>query len=99
MLFDYVSLVCLCAEPSLLAMHSRFVMMNSDYVSLLSVQLSLLVMKLSYGISVIICFLLSANVSLDSSSAENEKRVAVCKQDACSASCVRMQYKICPMKS
>ena len=73
MLFAYVSLVCLCAEPSLLAMQNRFVMMNSDYVSLLSVQLSLLVMKLSYRISVIICFLLSANVSLDSSSAENEK--------------------------
>ena len=48
MLFAYVSLVCLCAEPSLLAMHNHFVMMNSDYVSLLSVQLSLLVMKLSY---------------------------------------------------
>ena len=73
MLFAYLSLVCLCAEPSLLAMQNRFVMMNSDYVSLLSVQLSLLVMKLSYRISVIICFLLSANVSLDSSSTENEK--------------------------
>ena len=48
-------------------------MMNFDYVRLLSVQLSLLVMKLSYRIPVIICFLLSANVSLDSSSAENEK--------------------------
>ena len=59
----------MCAEPSLLAMHNRFVMMNSDYVSLLFAQLSLLVMKLSYRISVIICFLLCANVSLDSSSA------------------------------
>ena len=48
MLFAYVSLVCLCAEPSLLAMQNSFVTMNSDYVSLLSVQLSLLVMKLSY---------------------------------------------------
>ena len=73
MLFAYVSLVCLCAEPSLCAMQNRFLMMNSDYVSLLSVQLSLLVMKLSYRISVIICFLLCANVSLDSSSKENEK--------------------------
>ena len=75
MLFAYVSLVCLCAEPSLLAMLNRFVMMNSDYVTLLSVQLSLLVMKLSYRISVIICFLLSANVSLDSSSAQNKNKM------------------------
>ena len=73
MLFAYISLVCLCAEPSLLAMQNRFVMMNFDYVSLLSVQLSFLVMKLSYKIPVIICFLLSAKVSLDLSSAENKK--------------------------
>ena len=56
-------------------MHNRFVMMNSDYVSLLSIQLSLLVMKLSYRISVIICFLLSANVSLDSSSAKMKNKL------------------------
>ena len=62
-------------------------MMNSDYVSLLSVQLRLLVMKLSYRIPVIICFLLFAYVSLDSSSAQNEIRCSV--QIGC------MQCKLC----
>ena len=50
-------------------------MMNFDYVRLLSVQLSLLVMKLSYRISMIICFLLFAHVSLDSSSVQNENKM------------------------
>ena len=88
MLFAYVSLVCLCAEPSVLAMQNRSVTMNSDYVSLLSVQLSLLLMKLSYRIYVIICFLLFAHVSLDSSSAQNENKMQCAKSDTCSANCV-----------
>mgnify|MGYP000885040048 FL=1 len=45
-------------------------MMNFDYVRLLSVELSLLMMNLSYRMPVIICFLLFAHVSLDSSSVQ-----------------------------
>ena len=62
-------------------------MMNFDYVRLLSVQLSLLMMNLSYRMLVIICFLLFAYVSLDSSSAQNEIR--------CSVQIGRMQCKLC----
>ena len=75
MLFAYVSLVCLCAEPSLLAMQNRFVMMNFDYVRLLSVEISFLMMNLSYRMLVIICFMLFAYVSLDSSSAQNKNKM------------------------
>ena len=50
-------------------------MMNFDYVRLLSVELSLLVMNLSYRMLVIICFLLFAHVSLDSSSAQNGNKM------------------------
>ena len=45
-------------------------MMNFDYVRLLSVEISLLMMNLSYRMPVIICFLLFAHVSLDSSSVQ-----------------------------
>ena len=43
---------------------------NFDYVRLLSVEISLLMMNLSYRMPVIICFLLFAHVSLDSSSVQ-----------------------------
>ena len=59
--------------------------MNFDYVRLLSVELSLLMMNLSYKMLVIICFLLFAYVSLDSSSAQNGRR--------CSAQIGRVQCK------
>ena len=62
-------------------------MMNFDYVRLLSVELSLLMMNLSYRLLVIICFLLFAYVSLDSSSAQNEIR--------CRVQIGRMQCKLC----
>ena len=62
-------------------------MMNFDYVRLLSVEISLLMMNLSYRMPVIICFLLFAYVSLDSSSAQNEIR--------CSVQIGRMQCKLC----
>ena len=44
--------------------------MNFDYVRLLSVEISLLMMNLSYRMPVIICFLLFAYESLDSSSVQ-----------------------------
>ena len=44
--------------------------MNFDYVRLLSVEISLLMMNLSYRMPMIICFLLFAHVSLDSSSVQ-----------------------------
>ena len=50
-------------------------MMNFDYVRLLSVELSLLMMNLSYKMPVIICFLLFAYESLDSSSVQNENKM------------------------
>ena len=50
-------------------------MMNFDYVRLLSVELSLLMMDLLYIILVIICFLLFAYVSLVTSSAQNENKM------------------------
>ena len=62
-------------------------MMNFDYVRLLSVEISLLMMNLSYRMPVIICFLLFAYVSLDSISAQNEIR--------CSVQIGRMQCKLC----
>ena len=43
---------------------------NFDYVRLLSVEISLLMMNLPYRMPVIICFLLFAHVSLDSSSVQ-----------------------------
>ena len=46
-------------------------MMNFDYVRLLSVEISLLMMNLLYIMHVIICFLLFAYESLDSSSVQN----------------------------
>ena len=49
--------------------------MNFDYVRLLSVEISLLMMNMSYRMPVIICFLLFAHVSLDSSSAQNENKM------------------------
>ena len=59
--------------------------MNFDYVRLLCIQVTLLMMNLSYRMLVIICFLLFAYVSLDSSSAQNGRR--------CSVQIGRMQCK------
>ena len=52
---------------------------NFDYVRLLSVEISLLMMNLSYRMPVIICFLLFAHVSLDSSSVQiGHKQCKLC---------------------
>ena len=60
---------------------------NFDCVRLLSVEISLLMMNLSYKMPVIICFLLFAYVSLDSSTTQNERR--------CSVQIGHMQCKMC----
>ena len=49
--------------------------MNFDYVRLLSVEISLLMMNLSYRMPMIICFLLFAYESLDSSSVQIKNKM------------------------
>ena len=71
-------------------------MMNFDYVRLLSVEISLLMMNLLYIMHVIICFLLFAYESLDSSSVQNENKMQCANRThavevvyQCSTDCVK----------
>ena len=65
--------------------------MNSDYVRLLSVEISLLMMNLSYRMPVIICFLLFAYESLDSSSVQKRTH-AVQVVYQCGTDFVKMKF-------